>query len=54
MKLLPCPFCSGSKSDIDTSDENFYRVACAICFAEGPWAPTEPQAIKLWNNRGLK
>ena len=49
-KWEPCPFCKGdSKTAWRMGDH--WRVQCDRCLAYGPAAPTEAEAIRLWNGR---
>lgn len=49
--LMPCPFCGGEPSMVHTE---VWWLVCdgeSGCHAEGPFMPTEAQAITAWNTR---
>jgi len=50
VKLKNCPFCQSRKTT-RTCHGEFQTVNCLSCFATGPQAETEIEAIKLWNKR---
>lgn len=48
MPILPCPWCNGSPKTAQNGD--VWYVVCNQCLAEGPWRPTEQQAIDDWES----
>ena len=54
MTLEPCPFCGGSKIDVEVvhvDSFTLYSVACADCDAERASDESEKDAISSWNTR---
>ena len=52
MKPHPCWFCRSRKVDVDCLevDDPYWYVSCPRCFATGPEADTQADAIEKWNN----
>lgn len=50
-KAKPCPFCKSINFGLNDTKE---WVACSKCWAEGPFAATEEEAIAAWNTRAGK
>ena len=45
-----CPFCSSRELSVETGLDNA-QVHCDDCFAAGPLARTENEALTFWNRR---
>lgn len=48
-KIKACPFCENEKLVI--SGGSTMWVTCNKCYALGPEAESESEALELWNNR---
>lgn len=46
-ELKPCPFCGGA--ELVVADNG--GIACLLCWASGPPAKAETEAIAAWNRR---
>jgi Lar family restriction alleviation protein len=53
--MKPCPFCGDvNVSPVRVSmdaEEGLYHMQCGFCSSRGPWARTEQDSIRMWNNR---
>lgn len=49
-RLLPCPFCQSTESDV-VQFHSTLHVECLTCGSEGPPAMTPDLAIAAWNQR---
>ena len=55
---LECPFCGADKTSIgsiyadwDTGVKQYLYMECQSCFAKGPLAREQDEAIKRWSMR---
>ena len=46
-----CPFCGANDSRVPNIGAASFWVECGGCGAEGPYRPTEAEAIAAWNTR---
>ena len=56
-KLKPCPFCKEKENLSVNKDNSLVKnkfVQCFECYATGPRAKTDEEAIYLWNKRNKK
>lgn len=57
VKAAPCPFCGGTTlAMVHSEEDSEYYVGCYSlnCFACGPGAPSEAEALAAWNRRAAK
>lgn len=52
LRMRPCPFCGSHAAGSEAYSHGLCNVVCG-CGARGPDAPTEQEAIELWNARDV-
>lgn len=51
-EISRCPFCGNDKQHMGSNDVGSFWVCCEDgCGCEGPYRPSEAEAIQAWNNR---
>jgi len=50
-ELKPCPFCGLASNKVVVCIRTTWYVTCGFCYATGPRAKEQKEAIRLWNKR---